>query len=147
MAQYVDKAGETWTVDLDFGLIKQIQKETGVDFAAAMDGRGAGLSELLFAQDPGRLVAVLYVVCEAENKGLSPEEWARRFNGPAIEAASEALIEAVADFFPRSRVGRAIKERLPKAMAAMDERAIRELDARLDQAFSNWATGSPAPPA
>jgi hypothetical protein len=53
--------------------------------------------------------------------------WADLFDGPTVERASSAFLEAIADFFPRSRVGKAIKEDLPGMLEEMDAEIIKTM--------------------
>lgn len=70
--------------------------------------------------DPILLCDVIYVVCrpQAETAGVSDEDFGRAMAGDAIDAATTAVLEELADFFPGAR-----GEVLRKALAK-----IRKLD-------------------
>lgn len=141
MATFVDKASGCWPFELDFGLLADVKREAGVDLAAAMAS-----PERLFAVafgEPGAIVATLWVLCDPAARGVTPEAWARLFNGAALESAATALVEAVVDFSPRSGVAAAVRNRLPEILGRMDAAAI----AAIDRALSSGGTGSPGPPA
>lgn len=129
MSQFTDRDGRTWSLGVTVGDLKPL-REFGFDLNKIV-GAGSGLGEILFAE-PERLVGVLYHLCEkqAEKAGVTPEAFACLFDGPTIEAAGEALLEAVIDFSPRSRVARELKGRLKATLAAMDE----ELASRISSA-------------
>jgi hypothetical protein len=142
MATFADKRGDTHVIDLDLGMIEDVKKQTGIDLAEAMGKPETKLTEFLFG-DPGQLVDMLYVVCEAERRGFAPDDWARRFNGAAIEAATRALMEGLIDFFPRQGPAGHLKKKLPAILQRVDQ----QMEHEIDQAFSKWLTGSPAPSA
>ena len=84
-------------------------------------------------------VDLLYVVClpDADKRGVADVEFAERLEGDALYAASEAFLEALADFFQklrRTHVVRAIeKQREVVAKAVqMAEQTIDFLVNRLN---------------
>lgn len=130
MAVFTDAAGREWEVSLTVGDLADVRTATGFDLSGALRSE-EGLVDLLFG-DPARLVSVLWVLCEPAAVGtdVSPREFAHRFDGPTLEAAGEALLQAVADFFPRSRVGRAVRENLRATLDRMDEAAVAAITSR-----------------
>jgi hypothetical protein len=110
---------------LTFGHLDRVKAATGVDLAAAMEDRGK-LAELLFKDMGRKLAEVLYELTaeQVEAAGLTPDDWAHRFDGATVERATEALLGAIADFFPRTRIGQAIREDLPGLLSEMDEQVI-----------------------
>jgi hypothetical protein len=140
MPAFVDKNGESWSVELDYGLLEIVKQKTGFDLAGLL-AQPDQIGNLLFAQ-PGTLISILWVVCEPDKRSGSPltaGDWGRRFNGPAMQSAAEAMLEAIADFSHRSPVAKVIREKLPLALAKTDERAI----AAIEREFLKWDTGSP----
>lgn len=129
MATFTDNAGDEWRVAFTFGLLDRIKAEAGFDLAAAMEDHEK-LAGLLFKGLGRPLVEALYVACadQVEERGLTPEDWAHRFDGPAVERATVAVLEAVADFFPRTRVGEKIRGDLPGLLKEMDDHLIRVLE-------------------
>jgi hypothetical protein len=144
-AVFKDFIAQEWMLRLTVGDVADVARETGVNLALA--GKDADWVELLFGQ-PERLVSVLWCLCETQAKGLglSPEDFARRFDGATLEAAGNALAEAISGFFPRSRIATAIREGLPKVMAAADLKAVREIDRIIADLSmdSNSPTSAPA---
>ncbi len=127
--RFTDVAGRAWTLTLTVGSLIDVRRETGVDLAGALKSESA-LSDLIFG-DPATLVSLLYVLCETQAKaaGVTPEQFGHGFDGRAVEAATEALLTAVADFFPRSRIGQAIRRNLAATMERAEDAAIRAIDA------------------
>ena len=68
------------------------------DCATLLDGK---LAEDL-STDPMLMCDILFAVCKPE-AGLSAEDFGCGLAGDAIEFATDALLEAITDFFPRSR--------------------------------------------
>jgi len=116
-------------VRLTVGTLADVREATGFDLAKTIVSE-SDLSDLLFA-DPARLVAVLFVVCEPDVKArqVTPEEFAHLFVGPTLGGAGEALLGAIADFFPRSRVGAAIRANLTATLDRMDRMTIERIEA------------------
>lgn len=142
---FKDKNGGEWNLSLTVGLLGRIRERTQVDIGKAMRSND-GLAEVLFAE-PETLVRILWIVCEqqAEKREASPEQFADLFDGPTIEGATEALLGAVADFFPRSKISKLIKARLPEMLAKMDEQSEKEVNRMLDQALAKISTPSEPP--
>jgi hypothetical protein len=109
MAQFKDRAGSNWTIAIDAPTIRDIRSECQIDLAA-LDGK---TFEKL-ADDPVLLVDVLWVLCREQAKTLSitSEQFGRLLVGDAIEAATDAMLAGIADFFPQR------KSQLVTAMAA-----------------------------
>lgn len=124
MARFAVSGGREFTVRITVGKLAEVREETGIDLGKALASEGA-LADLMFG-DPGRLVSVLYALCD-DAANVTPEDFAHYFDGPTLERGTEALLTAVADFFPRSKVGKAIREDLAAVLAAMDDAAIAAL--------------------
>ena len=121
---FADAKGRQWRLAITVGDLIKVRKETGVDLAGALKS-DAALADLMFG-DPAGLVSTLYVLCEkqAGDMKVSPEEFGYGFDGPTVESATEALMTAIADFFPRSRIGRAIRQSMKRTMDRADEAGV-----------------------
>jgi hypothetical protein len=97
---FKDANGREWLVKLDGPKIGEVRKLLGVDLAAT-DGSA---SEKL-RDDPVLLVDTLWVVCrgQAAAGGVSSAQFGEALVGDPIETATEALIDAINDFFPSRR--------------------------------------------
>ncbi len=144
MAKFTDHTGFDWHLRLTVGDVSDVKRETRVNLGLA--AKDAAWVEAVFS-DPAKLVEILYVLCEPQCKaaGLSPEDFARRFDGATLEAAGQALAEAVADFFPRSAVAQALRRNLAKVMAAADAKAVAEIERTAEKLTSAKSTASPSP--
>lgn len=141
MSSFKDNTGREWKLRLTVGVVTDVKRETGVDLGKVTQADTAWIT-FLFG-DPGRLVAVLWVLCEkqATAVGVTPEDFGHLFDGTTLEAAGEAFAGAIADFFPRSRIAKAIRESLGKILAATDEKAVAELTA-MTSTYCNSASRS-----
>lgn len=138
--EFTDAENRTWKLRITFGLAERIKAETGVELG---DEKNTAWLSLLFG-DRGTLVSVLWMIVEKQAKelGVTPEEFAEGFDGATLCAAGDALACSVADFFPRSRIARAIRTNLSRILAAGEERAIAAMGA-VGLASSPSATTSP----
>jgi hypothetical protein len=101
VAQFYDKLGDVWTIDLDVDLIRKVKRETGVDLAAMFTP--AGLQQL--SGETLQIFDVVYSLIEAQAnaRGLNARDFAKRFSGQTIEDCEAALLDAGLDFLPPGR--------------------------------------------
>jgi len=161
MRTFNDNAGRTWSLTLNVWTVKKVRDLLGVDLldlggeAATRDKPG-----LLFRliADPVLLVDVLYVVCrdQADGAGVTDEQFGRAMGGDAIDAATKAFLEELADFTPsprdRARARKVIATTwamIDKAQDVLDARAEKELPAAVEtllaemSALGSSSTSSP----
>jgi hypothetical protein len=128
MKTFTDNAGRTWTVAISIDSIKRVKGLLSVNLLDAIEGK---LLERLVA-DPVLLCDILYVLCkpQADAAGVSDEDFGRAMAGDAIEAATTAFLEELADFFPKGK-----RELLQKALGKLRKLQAMALSAageRLD---------------
>ena len=113
MKTFTDTAGREWTIELHTTAIKRIRSLTGVDLLA---DDGAGVVAKLI-RDPELLCDVVYAAVQpqADERGVSDEDFGRAMHGDPIGAATEALVDELVSFCPNPRDRAA----LGKAVAAM----------------------------
>lgn len=128
MASFVDCKGRSWQVRLTLGLLTEVREQAGVKLGEVLRTE-QGLADFVFG-DVEQLGRVLWCCCreQAEAAGVAPEEFTRGFDGPTLEAATEAVLGSVADFFPRSKIAAAIKTNLALVLARADERGVAALE-------------------
>lgn len=144
MSKFKDKTGAEWSINLDVGLIEDIKEATGIDFDALIQ-EPKKLSEMLFTS-PRKVVEVLWSCCTREpGKGedITPREFARRFDREILDLAINALLESIMLFYPRTSVGKVIRENLPQMIQEMDKKMSIEAELRVKKVLSNIATGLP----
>lgn len=159
MPAFKDKCDREWLFEINTNSLKRVLKATGQDLA----NNAAKIIDRL-ADDPITLVDVLWVLCkpQADKNGVSEEQFADALVGDAIDHATDALVDGLIDFFPRSRrlllrqladkaksaADRATKlaeSKLPMLDTFLDKELAAfgaELDSRLT--FGSKSTSSPA---
>lgn len=137
MATFKDAAGRQWDVTLTVSAIKVVRERLKIDLGTIMQDE-TGLANLLYVNPEG-FVNMLWVLCERQAKAMTPAvddmEFGYGFGGATIEAASDAMMTAIVDFFPRSKVAQAIKGKMGRQLAAMDARMIRDVEAAMDKSL------------
>ena len=128
MKTFRDNAGRTWSVTVDVTAVKRVRSLLDVNLLDVLDGK---LIERL-AVDPVLLCDVLYALVkpEADAGGVSDEEFGRAMAGDAIEHATTALLEELADFFPQGKRG-LLRKALGK-LRAWEEKALAAAEMRLE---------------
>lgn len=125
MHTFKDENGKEWVVRLDGPKVREARK-LGIDLAAV---DGSAVQKLT---DPVLLVDTLWILCrtQAQAANVSDVLFGEVLVGDAIECATDALIEAINDFFPLR-----LREQMRKMHAQM--KATRE--AAMDQAMDSLA--------
>jgi len=135
MATFKDNQGKEWSLSLDAFAIKQCRADAGVDLVDIEDGR-------VFDKlaDPVALVDSLWVLCRKQAAAATPtigqEDFAARLTGDAYAAASDAMGEAIADFFPnhRRKLLRAVMDKAATLRQLGTETVLQKItDPQVDQ--------------
>jgi len=128
MKAFKDTAGRTWTIAINVDAIKRVRALVQLDLLTALDGR---LFHQL-AEDPVLLVDTIYAVCkpEADVAGVTDEQFGRAMYGDAIEAATDAFLEELIDFFPSQR--RAPLKKAQQKLQTMRTKAWNLVEQTLD---------------
>lgn len=109
MAKFVDANQNEWVVKIDPVLVDEVHAETkqgneeGVSLYKLLEGKFEQFRELL--ENPPLLLNVVYILVreQAQAKKLDERSFLRGMNGDAIEAASEALFDALVEFAPKKK--------------------------------------------
>jgi hypothetical protein len=146
VAKFVDRTGTEWHLSIDYGLIKKCRTAAGVDL-------GKILSDLpklgSFLESPDELIATFLILCGEQiiAAKLSQDDFESRFDGPTLEAARVALVEAIANFTRPPKIATAIAASLKKVTEANNELAEKRLTVATEEAvrtLSGSAMNSPA---
>ena len=129
MRTFRDNAGRDWTIAVNVAALKRLRATLDVDLMKIVEG---DLLERLYT-DPVFLVDVIYVLCkpQADERGVSDEQFGQAMAGDAIELATDALIDEIIDFFPNRRDRERARQVLEKFRAAL-EKVHDALDARAE---------------
>jgi hypothetical protein len=133
MSEFVDESGRKWSLRVDVAAIRKVRSKRGVDLAKVM-GSQEELQKLL--DDPCLWVDVIWDLIEeqATTQGVDPESFAHGLAGDSFEAANNALIESIIDFFPSGR--REILRRLLSKVKEMESLNLEKVTQQVDSLMS-----------
>jgi hypothetical protein len=122
-----DSEGRFWSTEITPNDNRRVIRLVGVDLFDAFDGQL--LTRL--SRDPMCLVDTLYAVCkpEADERGLTAEQFAELLVGDAIEDAAEALVQGLLRFFPRDQ--RTVLARVWEGMKRAKQESLQAADSKI----------------
>lgn len=125
MRIFTDNSKRDWSLQIDVGAIKRVRGALGVNLLEAI---GGDVIERL-STDLLLLTDVVFVVCkpQADERGVSDEQFAAAIFGDAIEKAADCLFSELVDFFPQGQ-----RETLAKIIAKTQEIQSRRHQAAMD---------------
>ena len=128
MKTFRDNANREWTVEVNVEALKRVKSLLDVDL---LDAAGGKLLERLIA-DPVLLCDVVYglVKPQADQAGVSDEDFGRAMAGDAIDAATSALLEELVGFFPQAR--RRVLAKAVQKLESLQERVAAGAESLLD---------------
>lgn len=133
MQEFTDSKGRVWPIRFTAPKLEAIRKRHGVQLTSW----DAPPFERL-AADPELLVNVLWdSVTREAHPDVEAESFAEALDGDVLGLASEALMEAVTDFFPPSK--RSLRRSLLAKAAAIDAEAADLALAKLDEPATRQA--------
>ena len=104
MKTFNDAKGQPWLLDITVSALRRIKAIASIDLA---DFSAIASGEILkrLAADPVLLADVLYAALmpEVERRGMAKDDFCDLVHGDAIEDATRALLESLADFFPKAQ--------------------------------------------
>ena len=157
MRQFKDNAGRTHQLAVNTWALKRARDGLDLDLldlGKEGDGAQALLGRLM--AEPILLVDVLYCILKGDldAAGVSEEDFYKSMSDDAIDQATKALLEGIADFFPsprdRARAHKvlAITETyVGKAQDVLDRRVDGELVEAMDEALATLGRSSTSSPA
>lgn len=144
MSSFKTTDGRTFYVPVNYLTVKRVRDLCGVN---VLDILGPGEKLSSFLTDD---VKLLEVVCAVVRPQLADIDWSDdKFfsvvDGEVIRAATEALIDEVANFFPEPRKGlvKKVIARVRSAAAEMQRRQVAAAEAALSQADFDAALRTP----
>lgn len=97
MKSFKDNNGREWLLAIDVNVAKRVRDLAKFDLLS--------LEIEKLSADAVTLVDVLFAVCkpQADAAKITDEQFAAAIVGDVVADAADALMEAIADFFPKSR--------------------------------------------
>lgn len=145
MAQFTDKNGTVWQIVIDVTTAKRCIKSLGFDPLTLADG-----GEIKRLNSPVFLVDLLYVIClpQIDDRKMTDEQFAANLVGDPINDATAALLEGVAEFFPKDKAAliRRMNQSLSQLMAiqiSLAGKRLENIPALLNQ-LGDWSMSTPA---
>lgn len=162
MATFKDQNNREWLVTLDAPKIREVRSTLQLDLAAVDDRPYERMYD-----DTVLLVDVLWILCreQAQKANVTDEQFGQALVGDAVEKATDAMLAAMLDFFPKTKrellqaladkTKRIREASMRKAMdrlndPSLEEKLLAAMDAQTEQAIQNVltqlnsATNSPA---
>jgi len=132
MHPFKDTKGRDWQLEITVAAVKRVRSLTGVDCYKLIDDKLQPLVDLM--GDPVRLCDVLFALVQrqAQQQGLTDEDFGAALGGDVLGAAAEAFVQELVDFFPDPRVRKALAGALAKGRTVQGlllDRAGAELEA------------------
>lgn len=145
MATYTDRNQNEWPVEVVTSTIEKVRKrvkdteDKPVDLLECVTGTLTG--RLL--NDPVLLTKVIWVIIEdyAKTKGLTYDQFAAAHRGEVFDKAFDALMAALADFFPL-KTGEALIQ-ITLKVRQMREKAMEAIVRTMDNAIGQIKPASP----
>lgn len=130
MKAFTDSKNRTWVVDITVSAIRRIRDLTGIDFGNAKVFADQGTMEKI-GLDVVLLAEVLYAALlpAITQKGIEKDDFCDAIQGDAINEAQFALLDGIADFFPKAQ-GNLLKSVLRQAREEQ-EKAVKEMEETL----------------
>jgi hypothetical protein len=146
MHSFKDKTGREWILEADLGSYDRVAASAGVKLYDIATDNPQSLVQLADVLTLGK---VLWLMCEpqAESRGVSPEDFAKAFDGDTLAAAYKSLINEMVFFCPtrqRKALTLAVKKILDVETRAeeMVNENMEEFEREIDRAIENWTRGS-----
>jgi hypothetical protein len=148
MHSFKDRTGRVWSMEATFGSYSRVKSQTGVSLFEIATEQRKCLEQLA---DPFTLGAVIWSMIEpqAESRGITPEQFYAEFDGTALKAAYDALIDEMIFFCqPHQRTiltaaVRKVRDAERAAEKVIGER-MPEIERELDAEIARWTSGSSA---
>lgn len=159
---FTDTAGRIWSLAIDTTTIKRVRTLLGIDLMGFVEGELMGK----LMSDVVLFVDTLYAICkpQADARNVTDEQFGQAMSGEVLQAAEEALAEALFSFSHPSRreaaravweKAKALRERATElTMVRIHDPALdRKLEAILQspveagsppQTLGSFSTDSPA---
>lgn len=131
MRSFIDLANRTWQVEVNVAQVRRVRRECDLDLPSLFDGKMEGLVALL--EDACKLSEVVYCLLteQVEKAGVSRDDFESALGGKALEAAGDALVWEVVDFFRdgsrRTVLSRALG-RASGVQEAMTKKALQQME-------------------
>ena len=121
MQTFRDNAGTPWELSINVASMRRVRDVLGVNLGTIIDGRL--MQQIL--DDPALLGDILYVLCktQCDERKISDYDFGASLAGESIEAATNALLQELIDFFPPAK--RAMLNQLRGLLRSAENNAVQ----------------------
>lgn len=125
--KFTDSTGKEWEVKVNPPVIKRVRKLADFDLLAQPNGTNGVVHQLMC--DPILLADVLYCVCkpQADEAGVTDEQFGGALGGDAISAGMNALFDALIEFIPNA-TQRPVARKAIQELQTMENEALAVCD-------------------
>lgn len=148
MKQFNDSKGGEWEITLNVLQFKRCRDMIGFDLSRLttllLPGGGKGKDAMAeIVADPILFVDIVYCLCkdQIEKKNMTGEDFGRLFDGETIDAAINAFLDELANFFPEP--GRSVLQGMIARAKKTTQNAIAALSAEKIEELLNSAMSTP----
>ena len=151
MHVFKDTEGRAYSIEVNVLAIRKVRAHCNInllDVADASQGAGGLLAQI--AEDPVLLAEILYAICvpDQEKSNEREAQFMAALSGEAVEQATMALLEGIADFFPKAKG--ALFRKVLEMARAQERKAASAIEqmlqsGELEQGLQEAMSGS-APP-
>ena len=149
MATFTDAKKRRWDVVVSYDTIEEVRAQVDLDFLTVVEKDSKVIEKLML--DHRLLCQVLYLVLkdDADKAGVDARDFGKGLFGDALDAGFQALLGAIADFFPepaerlvlKMQVGKLVEMRKSLAEKAKLE-LIPDLEKAMDAEFEQQLQAS-----
>lgn len=142
---FTDAAGVTWSLALTVTAVKRVRELVGVDLGRFFGQGPAAERTREQLSDVVTVANVLFAIVkpQADQKGITDEQFGEALSGDVIAEASELLLEGLLSFQP-SREGRAALRQVIEARRRLGLAQLNEAVTKLTAASGESSTSVPA---
>jgi hypothetical protein len=114
MRNFKDRNGKEWTLEVNGFTLERVEASCGVYLPGLFDDGGKSLGR--FLEDDRKVRAAVWELCreQAEKDGLAHDDLKRTWFGDYADAATDALLGELVDFFPDPKRRTALRKGLEK---------------------------------
>ena len=129
---FKDTLGRVWNVEVNVLAIKKVRAHCDVNLLDVVDiNQDSGGLLARIADDPVLLAEILYAICvpDTEKSDEAEARFMAALSGDSVDQASMALLEEIADFFPKAKG--ALLRKVLEVARAQERKAAETLEGLL----------------
>lgn len=139
MRNFKDSQGRTWSIDINVGSIERVLSTCEIDLTKVFDSHCELLQRLM--DDAVLLANVCWNLCQhVAGKEIDRDYFFQSLKGDSLEAAANAIVDDLIDFFPNSQRRENLRALVQKGRQIVEIQQ-QEIHQRLSRTSLNSAIG------